>query len=77
MQAFLVLWRAQQSVDGVDIKAGFPYTILGYTLPSVVFYKWFVLSATWFAVGFIVMLGPAIGSGTEHGDFCMSSVLLL
>ncbi|VDB99557.1 unnamed protein product [Peniophora sp. CBMAI 1063] len=68
VQAFIVLWRAQESSQDGSAKE-FTFALLGRTLPAIMFYKWFILSTTWFAIGFIVMLGPAIGSGTDHGDF--------
>ncbi|KZV69623.1 hypothetical protein PENSPDRAFT_686253 [Peniophora sp. CONT] len=66
VQAFIVLWRAQEYSDAQEIPS---FTIYGRQIPSIVFYKWFILATTWFAIGFIVMLGPAIGSSTNHGDF--------
>ena len=72
MQAFLTLWRAQEYAEEEAVLHTLSITVYGYTMPRIMFYKWFILATTWFAIGFIVMLGPAIGSGTEHGDFCES-----
>lgn len=66
VQAFIVLWRAQQH----PAEHEFPFVVFGYTIPPIVFDRWIILAATWSSIGFIVMLGPAIGSSADHGDFC-------
>ncbi|VDC03858.1 unnamed protein product [Peniophora sp. CBMAI 1063] len=69
VQAFLTLWRAQEYADEEAVLHKLSITIYGRTMPRIMFYKWFVLATVWFSIGFIVMLGPAIGSSTDHGNF--------
>ncbi|KZV74251.1 hypothetical protein PENSPDRAFT_682052 [Peniophora sp. CONT] len=69
VQAFLILWRAQEYAEEEAVSHKLSVTLYGHTMPRIMFYKWFVLVTVWFSIGFIVMLGPAIGSSTNHGDF--------
>ena len=70
VQAFLTLWRAQEYAEEEAVLHTLSITVYGYTMPRIMFYKWFVLATVWFSIGFTVMLGPAIGSSISHGDFC-------